>query len=88
MKVELHIQPGPISDYDRLVDYAQRAVKLDHPALVKIVDVGVHAGSPVLIDLDQAKKTAGQVGPCMAGWRAFQPLYDWIVSVQPDLLDE
>ena len=21
MKVELHIQPGPISDYDRLVDY-------------------------------------------------------------------
>jgi len=22
------------------------------------------------------------------GWRAFQPLYDWIVSVQPDLLDE
>ena len=50
MQVELHIQPGPISDYDRLVDYAQRAVKLDHPALVKIVDVGVHAtGNPVLI---------------------------------------
>jgi hypothetical protein len=24
----------------------------------------------------------------MAGWRAFQPLYEWIVSVQPDLLDE
>ena len=24
----------------------------------------------------------------MAGWRAFQPLYDWIVSVQPELLDE
>jgi ribulose-5-phosphate 4-epimerase/fuculose-1-phosphate aldolase len=46
------------------------------------------AGTPVLIDLEQAKKTAGQVGPCMAGWRAFQPLYDWIVSVQPDLLDE
>jgi ribulose-5-phosphate 4-epimerase/fuculose-1-phosphate aldolase len=46
------------------------------------------AGTPVLIDLDQAKKTAGQVGPSMAGWRAFQPLYEWIVSVQPDLLDE
>ena len=46
------------------------------------------AGTPVLIDLDQAKKTAGQVGASMAGWRAFQPLYDWIVSVQPDLLDE
>jgi ribulose-5-phosphate 4-epimerase/fuculose-1-phosphate aldolase len=46
------------------------------------------AGIPVLIDPDQAKKTAGQVGPYIAGWRAFQPLYDWIVSVQPDLLDE
>ena len=46
------------------------------------------AGTPVCIDPDQAKKTAGQVGPYMAGWRAFQPLYDWIVSVQPDLLDE
>ena len=50
MQVELHIQTGPISDYDRLVDYAQRAVKLDHPALVKILDVGVNAtGSAVLI---------------------------------------
>ncbi len=46
------------------------------------------AGSPVRIDLEQAAKTALQVGPPMAGWRAFQPLYDWIVSVQPDLLDE
>ena len=41
MQVELHIQPGPISDYDRLVDYARRAVKLEHPALLKILDVGV-----------------------------------------------
>jgi ribulose-5-phosphate 4-epimerase/fuculose-1-phosphate aldolase len=46
------------------------------------------AGKPVLIDAVQAKRTAGQVGPSMAGWRAFQPLYEWIVSVQPDLLDE
>jgi ribulose-5-phosphate 4-epimerase/fuculose-1-phosphate aldolase len=46
------------------------------------------AGTPVLIDPDQARKTAGQVGPPMAGWRAFQPLYDWIVATQPDLLQE
>jgi ribulose-5-phosphate 4-epimerase/fuculose-1-phosphate aldolase len=46
------------------------------------------AGSPVLIDADQAKKTAPMVGPPMAGWRAFQPLYEWIVRVQPDLLEE
>jgi hypothetical protein len=46
------------------------------------------AGTPVLIDPDHAKKTATQVGPTMAGWRAFQPLYDWIVSVQPELLED
>ena len=46
------------------------------------------AGTPVCIDADQAAKTAKFVGPPMAGWRAFQPLYDWIVGVQPDLLDE
>ncbi len=46
------------------------------------------AGSPVLIDPDQAAKTAPLVGAPMAGWRAFQPLYEWIVAVQPELLDE
>src|SRR5207249_1571108 len=38
------------------------------------------AGTPVPIDPYQAATTARQVGPPMAGWRAFQPLYDWIVS--------
>ena len=38
------------------------------------------AGSPVLIDAHYAEKTAGQAGPPMAGWRAFQPLYEWIVK--------
>ncbi len=46
------------------------------------------AGTPVLIDPEQAEKTAPLVGPPMAGWRAFQPLYEWIVRVQPDLLEE
>jgi ribulose-5-phosphate 4-epimerase/fuculose-1-phosphate aldolase len=46
------------------------------------------AGSPVLIDPDQAEKTAQQVGNSKAGWFGFQPLYDWIVSNQPDLLEE
>src|ERR1035437_5867546 len=46
------------------------------------------AGKPVLIEPDQAEKPAPQVGPPMAGWRAFQPLYEWIVKVQPDLLEE
>jgi ribulose-5-phosphate 4-epimerase/fuculose-1-phosphate aldolase len=46
------------------------------------------AGTPVLIDPAQAEKTMGQVGHPKGGWRAFQPLYDWIVTVQPDLLEE
>jgi ribulose-5-phosphate 4-epimerase/fuculose-1-phosphate aldolase len=46
------------------------------------------AGTPVLIDADQAEKTAKQVGNKMAGWRAFQSLYDWLLTVQPDFLEE
>jgi ribulose-5-phosphate 4-epimerase/fuculose-1-phosphate aldolase len=45
------------------------------------------AGTPVLIDPEQAAKTATQVGTPIAGWISFQPLYEWITSVQPDLLD-
>lgn len=46
------------------------------------------AGTPVFIDKDQAEKTASQVGVHFSGWFSFQPLYDWIVAQQPDLLDE
>jgi ribulose-5-phosphate 4-epimerase/fuculose-1-phosphate aldolase len=46
------------------------------------------AGSPVLIDPAQALKTERQVGAPMVGWQSFQPLYEWIVLAQPELLDE
>jgi ribulose-5-phosphate 4-epimerase/fuculose-1-phosphate aldolase len=46
------------------------------------------AGRAVLIDPDVAETTAGQTGGHRTGWRQFQPLYDWIVAEQPDLLDE
>ncbi len=46
------------------------------------------AGTPVLIRSDVAEKTAAQTGGHAAGWRQFQPLYDWITAVQPDLFDE
>jgi ribulose-5-phosphate 4-epimerase/fuculose-1-phosphate aldolase len=46
------------------------------------------AGSPVLIDPEYARLTAGQVGGHGTGWFQFQPLWDWIVGAQPDLLDE
>jgi ribulose-5-phosphate 4-epimerase/fuculose-1-phosphate aldolase len=41
-----------------------------------------------VIDEETAALTATQVGNHMAGWLSFQPLYDWIVAQQPDLLEE
>lgn len=46
------------------------------------------AGKPVLIDKENAKHTAQQVGNELAGWFSFQPLWDRIVKEQPDFLDE
>jgi ribulose-5-phosphate 4-epimerase/fuculose-1-phosphate aldolase len=45
------------------------------------------AGTPVLIDDENAALTYSQVGSALAGWFSFQPLYDKIVADQPDLLD-
>lgn len=44
------------------------------------------AGDPVHIDADQAALTATQIGTHIAGHFSFQPLWDWIVAEQPDLL--
>jgi ribulose-5-phosphate 4-epimerase/fuculose-1-phosphate aldolase len=46
------------------------------------------AGTPVLIDREVAETTFTQTGGHRTGWRQFQPLYDWIVEEQPELLDE
>lgn len=46
------------------------------------------AGTPVPIDDETAATTATQVGGVKAGWLQFQPLHDWIVDEQPDLLEE
>lgn len=45
------------------------------------------AGTPVLIEKDNAALTGSQVGNHYAGWLNFQPLYQKIVREQPDLLD-
>jgi ribulose-5-phosphate 4-epimerase/fuculose-1-phosphate aldolase len=44
-------------------------------------------GGPVVIDPVNARRTASQVGSSRFGWFSFQPLYDWIVAEEPDLLD-
>jgi ribulose-5-phosphate 4-epimerase/fuculose-1-phosphate aldolase len=46
------------------------------------------AGTPVRIDPEHARTTYGQVGHYRVGWLQFQPLWDWIVAEEPDLLDE
>jgi ribulose-5-phosphate 4-epimerase/fuculose-1-phosphate aldolase len=46
------------------------------------------AGRYRVIDDETARLTHGQIGNHLAGWFSFQPLYDWIVARQPDLLEE
>lgn len=50
--------------------------------------LAMSAGGRVCIDEETARLTARQVGLPEAGWLSFQPLYDWIVATQPDLLEE
>jgi ribulose-5-phosphate 4-epimerase/fuculose-1-phosphate aldolase len=45
------------------------------------------AGKPVLIDPEMAALTHSQVGSHLAGWFGFQPLYDVITRLQPDLFE-
>jgi len=44
------------------------------------------AGDPVLIADDVARLTRGQVGSALGGWFGGQPLFDWIIETEPDLL--
>jgi ribulose-5-phosphate 4-epimerase/fuculose-1-phosphate aldolase len=46
------------------------------------------AGGYRVIDAETARLTWTQIGSHLAGWFSFQPLYDWIVAQQPDLLEE
>ncbi len=45
------------------------------------------AGTPKRIEPEMAALTASQVGSHLAGWFSFQPLYQRIVTEQPDLLE-
>ena len=45
------------------------------------------AGSPVLIDHESAALAHRQTGSELAGAFSFHPLWTWITTVEPDLLD-
>jgi len=46
------------------------------------------AGKPVLIEAEHAAKTKAVVGSAVAGWFSFQPIYQKIISEQPDILEK
>lgn len=46
------------------------------------------AGTPLPVAADVAEKTMAQTGGHRVGWIQFQPLYDVVVSEEPDLLEE
>jgi hypothetical protein len=45
------------------------------------------AGVPMPIQHDDALLTRTQLGTPMAGWFQFQPLWQWITRLEPELLD-
>lgn len=45
------------------------------------------AGTPLLIDADDARYTRDLTGFPLVGWYSFQPLWDEIVRTDPDLFD-
>ena len=45
------------------------------------------AGTPILIDHENASFTAKQTGSPYAGWFSWQPLWDEVVRTDPDLFD-
>ncbi len=45
------------------------------------------AGTPIKIDHDNAILARGQIGTRLVGWFQYQPLWNWITSQEPDLLD-
>jgi ribulose-5-phosphate 4-epimerase/fuculose-1-phosphate aldolase len=50
--------------------------------------LAIAAGPYESVDAETARLTRSQIGTPGVGWFSFQPLYDWIVAQQPDLLEE
>jgi ribulose-5-phosphate 4-epimerase/fuculose-1-phosphate aldolase len=49
--------------------------------------LAMSAGDPVPIADATARDVHAQVGSHLAGWFSAQPLFDWILTEQPDLLE-
>jgi ribulose-5-phosphate 4-epimerase/fuculose-1-phosphate aldolase len=45
------------------------------------------AGTPVVIPDDVARSVQAGIGSHLAGWFSAQPMFDWVLAEQPDLLE-
>jgi len=50
--------------------------------------LAMSAGEPKPIDAGTAREVYQQVGSPIAGWFSAQPMFDWILAEQPDLLED
>ncbi len=64
---------------------AWRFIAMDNAAHTQLLAEA--AGQPIVIAPEVARKTAERAGTEKGGMLSFQPLYDWIVAAEPDLLD-
>jgi ribulose-5-phosphate 4-epimerase/fuculose-1-phosphate aldolase len=60
-------------------------IAMDNAARTQLLAEAV--GEPKLIAPDIARLTALQIGTDKGGFFSFQPLWDWIVAAEPDLLE-
>jgi ribulose-5-phosphate 4-epimerase/fuculose-1-phosphate aldolase len=60
-------------------------ITMDNAARTQLLAEAV--GKPKLIAPEIARLTASQIGTDRGGFFSFQPLWDWIVAAEPDLLD-
>ncbi|MFT8473488.1 class II aldolase/adducin family protein [Acetobacter persici] len=64
---------------------AWRFISMDNAAHAQLIAQAAGPLKPIAPDI--ARKTAAQVGTEQGGYFSFQPLWDWIVAQEPDLLD-
>lgn len=60
-------------------------ISMDDAARTQLLAQAAGTVRPIAPDI--ARKTVAQVGGEQSGYFAFQPLWDWIISAEPDLLD-
>lgn len=85
-KAVIHRNHGLITVGDTVDAAAWWFVTMERSCQVQLLAEA--AGTPHLIDADDARFTRDQTAFALAGWFSFQPLWDEIVRDEPDLLED